>query len=142
MRNRRLLNIPILAAAAWALVLLGACGDGSYGDSNGAGGIQGGGNNTGGADLRLVARDNKFDKNSLTASANTRVTLTLDNKDEGVSHNLALYQGKDAADLIFRGDFNLGPGNKDYTFQTPGAGEYYFRCDVHPDTMNGMLTVR
>ena len=30
----------------------------------------------------------------------------------------------------------------DTAFDTPAAGSYYFRCDIHPATMEGTFTVQ
>ena len=59
-------------------------------------------------------------------------------------HNFAVYKNSKAlsADKIFVGDLFAGPATKTLTFTAPGAGSYYFRCDVHPDTMNGTFSVK
>ena len=43
---------------------------------------------------------------------------------------------------IFQGDLDSGPAPITYNFDAPSTpGTYFFRCDVHPDTMTGQLTV-
>jgi plastocyanin len=93
------------------------------------------------ASVELVAKDLKFDKDEITLKANTETTVTLDNKDNGVLHNFSIYKSSDAAESEFKGDLTTGPATTDYTVPALPAGTYYFRCDVHPDTMNGTVTV-
>ena len=91
--------------------------------------------------LQLRASNLLFDKRALTASPGP-VTIQFDNADAGVLHNFALYNNSSAAQKIFGGDLITGPAVTNYKFTAPAAGTYYFRCDVHPDTMNGSFTVR
>jgi plastocyanin len=60
-----------------------------------------------------------------------------------VPHNIAFYQGQSAADpLIAATEVETGPVVQELTFTTPTEpGNYFFRCDVHPDTMVGQLVV-
>jgi plastocyanin len=92
--------------------------------------------------LQLVAANLEFDRRTLSAPPNTQVTLRLVNNDGGVLHNFALYNNNRAQQKIFAGDLVTGPAVKDYVFTTPAPGTYYFRCDSHPDQMNGTFTVR
>jgi plastocyanin len=125
-----------LAVPALAAVALAACGDDDAGPTGGLGGADLS------TELELVARNILFDTNRLEAPANTTITLTLDNRDAGVLHNFALYRGRDAREPIFRGDLFAGVETKEYEFRTPRAGSYFFRCDVHPDTMTGSFVTR
>ena len=94
--------------------------------------------------LTLTARNLTFDKRSLTALPNTQTRLQFNNEDGGVLHNFAVYKNNRAltADKIFGGELNTGPGQTTYTFTTPAAGTYFFRCDSHPDQMTGTFNVR
>jgi plastocyanin len=92
--------------------------------------------------LTIVAQNIKFDKASITANAGFDVTVTLDNKDAGVLHNIAFYTNRAATSKIFGGRIITGPAAETATFPAPAAGSYFFRCDVHPDTMNGTFIVR
>lgn len=93
--------------------------------------------------VTIVARDLKFDKRSITASADASVTVTLDNQDAGVLHNIAFYTNSRATDKIAGGDTITGPSKIDVTFTAPSRpANYYFRCDVHPDSMNGAFSVK
>ena len=92
--------------------------------------------------ITLVAKDLKYDKSEIDAPADTSFTVILDNQDQSVPHNFSVYSGKDLAQKFFTGDLDTGPATKSYTIPPLKAGTYYFRCDVHPDTMNGTLTVK
>jgi len=92
--------------------------------------------------LQLVAQNVLFDQRALTAAAGGTVTIQFDNKDAGVLHNFALYTDRSAKQKIFAGDLSTGPEVVTYSFDAPAPGTYYFRCDVHPDTMNGSFTVQ
>jgi plastocyanin len=71
-----------------------------------------------------------------------KVTIHFDNKDAGVQHNIAVFKGTDATgDLLFRGAFVTGPATKEYTFDAPPPGTYFFHCDVHPLQMTGTITI-
>lgn len=99
----------------------------------------------GGADretqLQITAQNLEFDKDELKAPPNVEVTIEFRNEDEGVLHNVAFYRSRDARDPIYVGEIFAGADSRTYQFTTPAAGEYFFRCDVHPDTMNGAFKV-
>jgi len=92
--------------------------------------------------VTLVAQNSRFDKGSIAASAGASVSVTLDNRDAGVPHNVAFYTTRSATQAIFKGEIITGPASQTFTFNAPSApGSYFFRCDVHPDTMNGVFRV-
>jgi cytochrome c oxidase subunit 2 len=91
--------------------------------------------------LTLVARNNAFDRKSLTASPGRPVAIVLENRDTGVPHNVSVYRDKDFRQPVFSGELFGGPGSNTYELGVLEHGTYYFRCDVHPD-MKGTLTVR
>jgi plastocyanin len=71
-----------------------------------------------------------------------KVTIHFDNKDPSVQHNIAVFKGTDASGTpIFRGQIITGPATKDYTFDAPPPGTYFFHCDVHPTQMTGTITI-
>ena len=93
--------------------------------------------------LDLVGKDQQFDRRTLTVSAGAEVTIVFDNQDAGILHNVAVYTDSDVGELIFRGELFTGPDMREEKFTAPSApGSYFFRCDVHPDTMTGTFTVR
>jgi plastocyanin len=84
-----------------------------------------------------------FDTNEIDLAAGKETTLTFDNQDAGVPHNIAIYPS--ASDIspdkaLFQGEVVTGPTKATYTIPALDAGTYYFHCDVHP-TMNGTVVV-
>lgn len=104
---------------------------------------RGSGNGSAESSTIEIAADNlKFDKDELTAKANSEVKVTFTNE-EAVPHNVAFYRTDKAADQIYVGEIISGPDKTvTYAFTTPGAGDYFFRCDVHPTTMTGDFVVQ
>lgn len=93
--------------------------------------------------LSVVAQNVQFTTRSLTAAAGQPVQLTFDNKDAGVLHDVAFYTNSSATTLIYKTEITTGPVVKTFNFTAPAApGNYFFRCDVHPDTMTGSFVVR
>jgi plastocyanin len=93
------------------------------------------------ARLALRAKGSKFDKKLLATTAGAEVQLTLDNQDAGALHNFAVYDSRQLRQKLFAGELFTGKKSVEYRFTAPAAGEYYFRCDAHPD-MNGTLVVK
>jgi plastocyanin len=91
----------------------------------------------------LVARNLTFDKRSIAASPGVDVTVKLDNQDAGVLHNVAFYTNRSASTKIFVGATSTGPASTNETFKAPTTpGNYFFRCDAHPDQMTGSFVVK
>jgi plastocyanin len=86
-----------------------------------------------------------FDTDTISLTAGQETTITFDNQDAGVQHNIAIYTANPAedpsAEVLFQGDLITGPDTIDYVVPPLDAGEYYFFCIVHPD-MNGSVVVQ
>ena len=90
----------------------------------------------GGGGVTISASNVQFDTNELTFPADEATTLTFNNEDS-VEHNFSIYETEDAEKDIFVGQ-NVGPGSTtDYEIPATPAGEYFFRCDLHPSAMVG-----
>jgi len=94
----------------------------------------------GGAVVTVVAQNIAFDTSTITLAADVENTITLDNRDAGVQHNVAIYTDSSMTEQLFNGDLVTGPATVDYTIPPLPAGEYYFVCIVHPN-MNGGVVV-
>jgi plastocyanin len=91
--------------------------------------------------VKVTAKNVAFDMTELTFAAGQQAVIDFRNDDAGVPHNVAIYRDEQAGQVIFKGELVTGPKSIKYTFASPPAGSYFFRCDVHP-TMKGTVTVR
>jgi plastocyanin/uncharacterized membrane protein len=82
--------------------------------------------------------DQSFVPDLLAAPAGEPFGLAFENQDAGVPHNVAIYKDDSATQSLFVGDLVDGPTTVTYDVPALDPGEYYFRCDVHPQ-MNGAL---
>lgn len=86
------------------------------------------------AAIELSAQNIAFSNTELSASAG-EVTITFDNRDDGVPHNLHLTgTGVDEAT-----DIETGPATQQLRVRLE-PGTYTFVCDVHPQQMRGEVT--
>jgi hypothetical protein len=96
----------------------------------------------GGTALQLTASNQTFNVRTLTAQSAAPVVVQLNNTDPGVLHNFAVYTNQSASQRIFVGDTVTGPAVTTYNFPGPPPSTYFFRCDIHPDTMTGTFNSR
>jgi plastocyanin len=135
-------SFVVFAIALWGGAQLiksdeAAATDGAVDGGNGGGG--------GPVEVTVVARNLQFDKRTLTANAGASFAVTLDNQDAGVLHNIAFYSARAATQPLVPGqsvgELFAGAAQRTLTFTPPRAGSFFYRCDVHPDSMTGTLTV-
>lgn len=81
-----------------------------------------------------------FDKDSLTLPAGEETTLPFDNEDS-VPHNFSIYEDDSASKELFVGANVEGGASADYEIPALDKGKYFFRCDLHPSSMVGTVTV-
>ena len=81
----------------------------------------------------IVAEDMAFDPDEVQVAADRPVSIVLDNRDEGVNHNLHV---KDAP-APNETPLEQGVSQQALTVTLP-AGEYEFVCSIHPN-MDGTL---
>jgi plastocyanin/uncharacterized membrane protein len=84
--------------------------------------------------------DQAFVPDHLQLPASEPVELAFDNRDGGVQHNVAIYRDSSAEESLFVGDLIAGAETVTYDVPALDPGEYYFRCDVHPQ-MDGSVEV-
>jgi plastocyanin len=90
--------------------------------------------------LALIAKNTLWDKSELNAKPGA-VTITVDNQDDGIPHNLHVYKGKDAKGQdMGMTELEAGPVKQELKL-TLDKGDHFFVCDVHPATMAGKLEV-
>jgi len=90
--------------------------------------------------LTVVAKTISFDVNQIVLKANSPITLTLDNQDPGIPHNLAILTSETGDKIFGEAPFN-GPAKETWTFTSPAPGTYFFHCEVHAN-MKGTVIVR
>jgi len=91
--------------------------------------------------VTLTAKNLEFVETSLEAPAGSAFDIAFENQDSGTMHNVSIYTDESAKDSLYMGEF-FSSGTQTEHVPALEAGTYYFRCDVHPTTMNGDLTVR
>ncbi|HEX6492973.1 MAG TPA: cupredoxin domain-containing protein [Candidatus Dormibacteraeota bacterium] len=99
-----------------------------------------------GTTVKLTAKDTMFDVNCIAVPAGQAITVTFDNEDGGIPHNLAIY-AKDPnedpnAKTLFKGELVTGVTTMTYNVPALTAGTYHFHCDVHPQQMFGAFVVK
>ena len=88
----------------------------------------------------VVAQGTAFNTKEIDLKANSPVSLTLDNRDAGIPHNLEILQSAGGSTIEKGVDPFNGPAKQTWTFTAPAPGTYYFQCIVHP-FMNGKVVV-
>ena len=92
--------------------------------------------------IAISADQLRFSAPCMVAPAGVAFTVRFTNE-ESEAHNVAIYADSSAAVREFQGEGFSGPGvTRDYAVEALPAGEYFFRCDIHPPEMNGALYVR
>jgi plastocyanin len=103
-------------------------------------GGEGGEGEPGGAGPTVVAQGTAFDTSTIELQPSTPTTITFENRDAGVQHNIAIYTDETQSEELFNGEIVTGPATIDYAVPAIDPGSYYFLCIVHP-TMNGSVEV-
>jgi mono/diheme cytochrome c family protein/plastocyanin len=89
--------------------------------------------------VTITAASIAFDPTEVAAPADAAFTLSFDNQDAGIPHDV---QVKDASGtIVFKTDVFPGAAKRDYTVPALAAGAYPFACSVHPN-MTGTLTAQ
>ncbi len=105
----------------------------------GPGGPAGTGPGGPGGGVTVVAQNIAFDTSTIQLEP-VPTTITFENRDAGVQHDIAIYSDSSLADELFGGELVTGPATVEYAVPALPPGEHYFQCNVHP-TMNGSVVV-
>jgi plastocyanin len=92
-----------------------------------------------GGGVTVVAQNIAFDTSTIRLEP-VPTTITFENRDAGVQHDIAIYSDSSLADELFGGELITGPATVDYAVPALPPGEHYFQCNVHPN-MNGSVVV-
>jgi plastocyanin len=90
------------------------------------------------ADVSIAAEGLAFSTDTLAVPADADFSMAFDNR-EAVPHNVAIYGDDSATDALFTGETITGPRTVTYEVPALEAGDYFFRCDVHPSQMTGTV---
>lgn len=93
---------------------------------------------TGGLDV--VAKNIRFTTPTLSTPAGKPFDLTFENRDP-LPHNVAIFPAGGSGAALFQGQIVTGPTTVTYHVPALKPGTYEFRCEVHPASMTGTITV-
>jgi plastocyanin len=91
--------------------------------------------------LQIAAKDIGFSTDQLAAPAGKPFDVTFENQDP-LPHNVAIFPSAASTSALFQGEIVTGPTSVIYHVPALKAGTYEFRCEVHPSSMTGTITVR
>jgi mono/diheme cytochrome c family protein/plastocyanin len=92
-------------------------------------------------DLNVIASGTAFSTDHLLGIAGQELTVTYDNQDAGIAHNIHFFKGTDATGAdVAQTEIAAGPVKQTLKLGPLDAGDYYYQCDVHPGQMEGTLT--
>jgi plastocyanin len=92
-----------------------------------------------GTTTQVTVADVAFDVDTITLKAGEPTSLEFVNKDS-VQHDIHILDSA-GGKTLFQGDL-VTAGDTTYDIPALDKGEYYFQCDVHPDSMNGTVVVK
>jgi plastocyanin len=121
-----------IAGLALAAVLAGGCSESGSSPEPAAGPVDG--------QLVLVAEGIALKPAQVAMDAGTPLTVTLDNRDTAVPHDLVLYGGGDPGIKLAATEIVTGPAQAQLSVPPLVPGTYRFSCTVHPN-MTSTLTV-
>lgn len=82
-----------------------------------------------------------FDQRGIVVPADTPFTVTFENKNAAVEHNIEIFTDASATDDHYKGEYVTGPATVEYAIEPLAAGEYPFICTIHPN-MKAVIVVQ
>jgi plastocyanin len=130
----RSLRVVVVALVGVLLLAAGGCGgDEEGGAGGGASATTAASGGGGGEELKLTAKDIKWDTTALQLTSGTSYRVEVTN-DDSVQHNFTFAEASADQDVA-------GGENATVTFTAPAAGSYEFFCKFHQQGMRGTVTV-
>jgi len=129
----RSLRVVVGALVAMLILAAGGCGGDEGGSAGGNASATTAAAGGGGEELKLTAKDIKWDTTTLQLTSGTSYRVEVTN-DDSVEHNFTFEQAGANQDVE-------GGENITVTFTAPAAGSYEFHCKYHPQVMKGTVTV-
>lgn len=87
----------------------------------------------------VVAEGIEFDTDTIELPADVESQIVFENRDTD-NHNIAIFTDDSATEALFQGEIFPGPAERTYEVPAITAGEYFFKCEVHP-AMTGTVVV-
>lgn len=94
-----------------------------------------------GTELHVSAANVAFEQTTISAPANSPITIDFENKDAGTPHDIKIFKDSIGGTVVFDGKIFPGVATEKYEVGPLAAGTYPFECFVHPN-MTGTLTVQ
>lgn len=93
--------------------------------------------------VTVVAADLSFTPTSFDVTAGEETTVTLDNTG-ALPHTLTVFSDADYTTAVDGADTDTiaGGDTGEFTVTFDEAGELFFRCTIHPNQMQGTITVQ
>lgn len=91
--------------------------------------------NAPGVRVDLVAEAIEFQPAAVTIPAGTDFVVHLDNRDDGIPHNVALLADANFTRTLAKGEIVTGPAVVDLTIAGLIPGRYRLMCEVHPNML-------
>ncbi|MFP5320082.1 MAG: cupredoxin domain-containing protein [Acidimicrobiia bacterium] len=98
--------------------------------------------NPSGTTVSVTASQTRFNTQCLAAPANQAFTISFDNRDAGVAHNIAILESHSATTTMAKLEIFQGPGVQTLNVGPLRPGTYAFHCEVHPQAMSGVFVVK
>jgi hypothetical protein len=89
--------------------------------------------------LEIEAEDVSFDTDCASAPSGVAFQIEFKTRDEGLSHNFAIYTDETGSEALFQGEIVSGRADTIYDVDPLPSGTFFFRCDVHPTQMFGIF---
>jgi plastocyanin len=92
--------------------------------------------------VEVDAADFSFDPDELSVPAGEELTFALSNTGSS-PHTLTVYADEDYSEAVAGADTENVPSETVGEFKvTLDAGDYFFRCELHPGQMQGTITAQ
>jgi len=88
----------------------------------------------------LAAHNIAFDPTFLCAP-DRRFVIQFDNQDAGIPHNVSIFSDAAEKHTVLKTPIVSGGEQQAYPIPPLKPGTYWFRCDVHPSQMQGVMLV-
>jgi plastocyanin len=92
--------------------------------------------------VTISAEGQEYEPSTITVPAGARVTLTFDNRDPGIPHNVIIFRDANLTTRLFSGKVVMGKNQITYTFNAPEQpGDYAIGCGIPSPHRTGTLRV-